>query len=280
MLTLPILILGIIVHNKRHPLFKKLFILVISIVLFQAFYNSFEFFTADKIDFIKSFRLNRFNIVLPVIWIAGLALILREMQQTEFLKKLIPISIITILLTTGFGNDELLHNYRRITGGYHLPGFNEYMITEELGEMKTLIGKDPSTYRVACIGMSPSVLQYNGFYTLDGLQSVYDLNYKNKFRKIFAAELDRNENIKNYFDGWGNRCYVLSSTLGFRWIRNVDIDLSGRPDFIIDKKAFTDLNGKYIISPYPFNFIGGTFKCIMKKSGVPFYHELYLYAAE
>jgi len=280
MLTLPILILGILVYNNRHPLFKKLIILIICIVIFQAFYNYFEFYVADKVDFLRTFRLNRFNIVLPVIWVSALALILREMQQTSFLKKLIPVSIITILLTTSFGNDELLHNYRKMTGGYHLPGFKEYMVTNEMNKMKEVISKDPSTYRVVGIGINPSVLQYNGFYTLDGLQSVYDLNYKHQFRKIFADELEKNDEIRNYFDGWGNRCYVLSSSLGLKWISNIDIDFNTKTNFIINQQAFNNLGGKYIISPYPFNFTGGNFKCILKIPDVKYYDELYLYESE
>lgn len=280
MLTLPILILGVLVYNSRHPLFKKLIVLIISIVIFQAFYNYIEFYVADKIDFVRTFRLNRFNIVLPVIWISSFALIIREMQQTNLLKKLIPVSLLTVLLTTSFGNDEMLHNYRKIAGGYHLPGFQEYMASEHLNEMQTLIGKKPSEYRVVGIGINPSVLQYNGFYTLDGLQSVYDLNYKHQFRKIFAEELAQNQEIKNYFDGWGNRCYMLSSTLGLKWISNIDIDLDSKATFKINQRAFNDLGGRYIISPYPFTFEDVQFKCILNKTNVPYYDDLYLYESQ
>jgi hypothetical protein len=255
MVTLPILILGIVVYKSRHPLFKKLFILVLSIVLFQAFYNYFEFYIGEHIEFVKSFRLNRFNIVLPVIWAAGLALIFREMQQTEFLKKLIPISILTLLLSTGFGNDEILNNYRRIAGMYHLPTFKEYMAPDQFKEIKKTIGEDPKNYRVACIGMNPAILQYNGFYTLDGLQSIYDLNYKNQFRKIFANELEKNKEIKEYFDGWGNRCYIFSAVLGKEWISTHSIELTSPLEIELDAEAFKKMGGKYIITPFECNFM-------------------------
>ena len=187
------------------------------------------------------------------MWIAGLALIIKEMKQS-FLKKLIPITAICLTLTTTFGNDEILNNYRRIFGVYHLPPFKEYMASDQFEEIKSFIKEDPKNYRVACIGMNPSILQYNGFYTLDGLQSVYDLNYKNKFREIFANELEKDEEIKQYFDGWGNRCYIFSYMLGKDWISSGAKEIEITPIIDINVDAFKNLGGKYLMSPFLFNF--------------------------
>ena len=277
-LTLPILILGIIVYKSRHPFFKKLFILVISIVVFQAFYGYFEYYIGSHIDFIQSFRFNRFNIVLPTIWLAALALIYREMQQSDFLKKLISISVFTLIITTSLGNDELLHNYRRIFGTYHLPPFKTYMATSEFDEIKKSIGKNPFQYRVAALGMNTAILQYNGFYTLDGLQSVYDLNYKKKFRKVFAAEIEKDLLLKWYFDGWGNRCYIFSSELGIDWISNkVDYSTYSSYNIELNGQAFKDLGGEYIISPYKFIFTNQSFSLVQQFNSKEWYWNLYLY---
>jgi len=253
MLTLPILILGIIVYKKGDHVLRNTFWVILGIVIVQAFYSYFEYYIGNHVEFIKSFRLNRFNILLPVMWIAGLALIIKEMKQS-FLKKLIPITIICLTFTTTFGNDEILNNYRRIFGVYHLPPFKEYMAPSQFEEIKSFIKEDPKNYRVACIGMNPSILQYNGFYTLDGLQSVYDLNYKNKFREIFANELEKDEEIKQYFDGWGNRCYIFSYMLGKDWISSGAKEIEITPIIDINVDAFKNLGGKYLMSPFLFNF--------------------------
>ena len=251
MLTLPILMLGIIVYKKGDTTLRNTFWVILGIVLFQAFYSYFEYYIGDKIEIIKTFRLNRVNILLPVMWIAGFALIIKELKQIEFLKKIIPAAIITLVLTTTIGNDEILNNYRRIIGIYHLPTFKEYMAPNQFAQVHKFIGEDPSSYRVACIGMNPSILQYNGFYTLDGLQSVYDLNYKKEFRKIFEKELEKNDEIKQYFDGWGNRCNIYTDNLGIEWDAFMvpkDFNSSTNSRIELNAEAFKSMGGKYIIS--------------------------------
>ena len=286
MLTLPILLLGLIVYKKGNTVLRNTFWIIMGIVLFQAFYNFFEYYIGDKIGFVKSFRLNRMNILLPVLWISGLALIIKELKEIHFLKKIIPAALICIALTTTFGNDEILNNYRRIVGVYHLPTFKEYMAPDQFAEIKKYIGEDPKDYRVACIGMNPSILQYNGFYTLDGLQSVYDLNYKKEFRKIFANELEKDEEIKQYFDGWGNRCYIYSSDLGNSWNSFIISKYIGKQkrhiykeiDIQLDSKAFIHLAGKYLITSIEIKSPEKSGLKMLKDFGISdlFWH-LYLY---
>jgi hypothetical protein len=266
MLTLPIFLLGLIVYRKGNMVMRNTFLVIVGIVLVQAFYSYFEYYVGSQVGFIKSFRLNRFNILLPVMWISGLALIIKELYQSPFLKKIIPVTIVCIIFTTMVGNDEILNNYRRMIGVYHLPTFKEYMAPNQFAEIKKYIGDDPKNYRVACVGMNPSILQYNGFYTLDGLQSVYDLNYKKEFRKIFAGELadlslKKVPALIQYFDGWGNRCYIYSSWLGNNWdafLKTKDDPINQGVKFSlpisINQDAFKALGGKYIISSVPLVF--------------------------
>ncbi len=123
------------------------------------------------------------------------------------------------------------------------------MAEDQFGSIAQRIGMPKENYRVVSLGLSPTIAQYNGFYTLDGLQSVYDLNYKKQFRKIFVGEIEKSDAIKEYFDGWGNRCYIFSSELGkeYRliWLINGS---SARSEFSFDVQAFRDLGGKYVIS--------------------------------
>ena len=101
-------------------------------------------------------------------------------------------------------------------------------------------------YRVASIGIHPSIAQFNGFYTLDGYQNYYPLSYKLQFRKIIAQELDKSDTWREYFDYWGSRCYIFSSEISdflstkekSRVIKDLDIDI----------QAFKDLGGRFIFS--------------------------------
>lgn len=54
----------------------------------------------------------------------------------------------------------------------------------------------------------------HGFYTVDGYSNNYPLEYKHRFREVIAAELEKNEEVRVYFDLWGNRCYLFNSITG------------------------------------------------------------------
>lgn len=290
MLTLPIFLLGLIVYKKGNMVLRNTFWVVLGIVIVQAFYSYFEYYIGDKIEFVKSFRLNRFNILLPVMWITGFAIIIKEMVQTTYLKKIIPIITICLTITTIIGNDEMLNNYRRVLGIYHLPTFKEYMAEGDFETIKTVIADDPSSYRVACVGMNPSILQYNGFYTLDGLQSVYDLNYKHQFRKIFAEELNDKE-VQQYFDGWGNRCFIYSSTLGIDWdafmvgkfsdmsVEELDRLKTTSIEVKINAEEFKSLGGRFIFSAVPLGNLFGFKKRMMIESEKSFWN-IHVYEVE
>jgi hypothetical protein len=134
-----------------------------------------------------------------------------------------------------------------------IPGFNDAHITyrqffsEDLFQnIRDSIGIPQEDYRVASIGIHPSIAQYNGFYTLDGYQNNYPLTYKHKFRNIIAPELNKSKAFQEYFDYWGSRCYIFSSEIPDsittkdknRIIRHLDIDT----------QSFRDLGGRYILS--------------------------------
>ena len=67
---------------------------------------------------------------------------------------------------------------------------------------------------MASVGLYPAVPLYNGFYCIDGYSNNYDMEYKEQFRKIISKELEKNSTIKQYYDTWGNRCYIFSAELG------------------------------------------------------------------
>jgi hypothetical protein len=95
--------------------------------------------------------------------------------------------------------------------------------------------------------MHPSVTEFNGFYTLDGYLSTYPLSYKLQFRRIIAKELDKDATIRDYFDGWGNRCYVFTSEFG------IDSLFPGKDHKILhnlqlDTGQLRAMGGEYVIS--------------------------------
>lgn len=107
-------------------------------------------------------------------------------------------------------------------------------------------GETPDQYRVASLGICPAAALYNGFYCLDGYSNNYPLEYKQSFRKIIAPELEKNSYIKEYFDGWGNRCYLFSAQIpGYFTVQKGGFYFSG---YEMDTEAFRQLGGRYVFS--------------------------------
>lgn len=250
--ALPILlafVLSLKVKNyRRKPQF--MLAIILAICVFQGFYNLIEFSLGDRFAFLSAFRLNRFSSMLPLFWILLFALSLAAMSDKRKLSVFIlPIFFVQLFVAL-FGNDEVLNNYRLMVGIHKFPSYNEYLAPQQFEEIAQYINEPKENYRVASLGLSPTIAQFNGFYTLDGLQSLYDLNYKQKFRRIFAGEIDKSKEIEAYFDGWGNRCYIFSSELGVEYpayyISNNSPQTVQNLDF--NAAAFSELGGKYLIS--------------------------------
>jgi len=132
------------------------------------------------------------------------------------------------------------------------PTFEEFFATDLFSEVREHIGQPQSTYRVATIAMHPSVAQYNGFYTVDSYQNNYRLSYKLRFRKVIARELEKNEEIRKYFDEWGSRCYVFVAQLGRGGIYNKkyadDYSSQRLTSIELDTAALKELGAGYVLS--------------------------------
>ena len=187
---------------------------------------------------------------LPFLWFMGFAIALAKMRSSSALTPFVlPFLLLQIFMCMA-GNDEVVHNYRALSGHQKFPDFQNYNANRQFDEIKKYIGRPVNSYYVASLGISPSVSQYNGFYTLDGLMSVYDLHYKEAFRNVFAGEIAKSNDIAQYYDGWGNRCYIFSSELGIKHEAFNCYKYQHRyiEHFAFNAKAFDAMGGKYLIS--------------------------------
>jgi hypothetical protein len=251
-LTLPILLAILLSAKYRSTKFQSLILIyiIIGICLFQGFYSFIEYYAGYHIHFLRSFRMNRFSILLPTLWLSAFAISLSHMYNSSIFRKLIYPFLISQVLIIMSGNDEIIHNYRTMLGIQKFPTFKQYMAEAQFNAIKNYIGKEPSTYRVIGLGFCPTITQYNGFYTLDSYQTIYDLNYKLKFRKIIERELNKNDKIRYYFDGWGNRCYLFTSELGKDFSSYMVSKFQNKKIHHLDinTEALKSLGGNYVIS--------------------------------
>jgi hypothetical protein len=240
------------VHRSR-PLLTAIIIIIACSAIFQGLYGMLEYQFLQYIPFVKNLRFNRLSILVPFLWILVYALALDRMDRNRLLRPLVIPFVLLQLLIALLGNDELMQNYRILTGHQKFPGFDNFMAELQFNAIDKHIGKPKDSYRIASFGMSPTVAQYNGFYTLDGLFAIYDLHYKQQFRKIFAGEIDQSAEIKSYFDGWGNRCYIFSHELGTSYTAYTCYKTQHQSVQHLDfnPSAFRALGGEYLISAVP-----------------------------
>jgi len=247
------LIFGIFILSyygiKKNPWSKRIFIAIVFIVLWQAFYNYIEYFT-QSIVFIKSFRFNRFGFLLPFLWFLILLISLDTIARFRLLSKTIPLILCTQFLILFLANDETQHNYKKLWGFEDtFPSYREYLALEQFNEIKKIIPNTEEN-KIISLGLSPTIAQYHDYATLDGLFSVYNLAYKIEFRKIIEKELEKNPLIREKFDNWGNRCYLYADELGVENVQNCQSSHDSKKiyNLEINSDQIKKLGGRYIFS--------------------------------
>jgi len=99
-------------------------------------------------------------------------------------------------------------NYQKNKLSLNLRSFNtfdNYYKFEVYSFIKSIVKED----RVMSVGLDPMVAVMNDIKVIDGYHTIYSMKYKKEFRKIIANELDANNDLKNYYDNWGNRVYAF-----------------------------------------------------------------------
>ncbi|MBB6447168.1 hypothetical protein HNR53_003847 [Bacillus benzoevorans] len=234
------------VNGSLEKRYRSLFILNIVLSVWYAFW----FYQGwgplkEKFPLLNTFNFARFHFLRPLIiylmFAVGGYILWRKGAGWQKFVKICLISQVIILL--GF-NEEIRY---RVAGE---PSFKQFYATEEFAEINQYIGEPKGSYRVASIGLHPAIAQYNGFYTLDTYNNFYPLEYKHQFRKIIATELDKNSNLKKYFDTWGGRCYIFVAELGKNYDFRKDSDKKIR-HLQLNTKVFKNMGGKYIFSSVP-----------------------------
>ena len=133
---------------------------------------------------------------------------------------------------------------------YGLLSFQDYYAIGVMEQVKDCLwesaGLKPSEYRVVSLGIDPAAALYHGFYCLDGYSNHYPADYKHDFRRILAPELERSDYLREYFDDWGNRCYLFSSVCpGYYTIEKGGFFFR---DYRLDTEALKELGGDYLLS--------------------------------
>ena len=198
-----------------------------------------------------SIQFDRFYFLYPSIIIIMLATICYVLIQKNKTNLAIVLAIFG-LFSGIFFDKEVRKNAQILIGGeITQPTYSQFYDTALFDKIRSELGMLPDYQtKTVSLGIFPAVAEYNGFYTLDSYRVNYPLEYKHKFRKIIAKELDKNDDLKNYFDNWGSRCYIFSSELGtkFMYGKNSDITII---NLDIDTPQLQEMDCQYIFSAVP-----------------------------
>lgn len=209
--------IAILVMFFKKIMEKRLIIFIIITFAISLWYGFWQWeglnFLKNQINILNSFNITRFHWLHPLLWYIIFALALSMVKKyLKYGNYIVLIFIILQICFLFYNSNEFIE---RRKGN---PTYREFFAEELFSEVKEYIGQDQEEYRVVSIGLYPSIAQYNGFYTLDGYFPNYPLSYKHKFRNIIEDELDKNIEIRDYFDNWGSRCYVFVDELGSDYI--------------------------------------------------------------
>ena len=248
--------------NRLKPIFFWLPMTIVTICLIRGFYYFlvWSLGLGNFISLLKTFGWNRIFFLLPLLWFLLFAVSLNEISKFRGYNVIIYSLLILHLVLIGIENKEYQQNFQQLIMKVNvsvsekiLPNFKQFFAKNLFSQIKSYINIPQEDYKVVSIGIHPSIAQYNDFHTLDSYQYLYPLEYKHKFRPIMAKELAKDKELKNYFDFWGNRCYVFVSELKDKFqlcYKNKDCNID---NLDINTVALKELGGKYIFSAASIN---------------------------
>jgi len=221
-------------------IFAKLLLVIGSLSLVYGmarWHGTAKLIDASHIKLLRAFRYERVHWFHPTLWGIVFAcaleqIVLKVRSGRAFAGGLLAIQL--IWLAQGIHEERI--------------SFHQFYSPELFAEIRDHIGKPQQSYRVVSFGMHPSISLYNGFYLADGYYTDYPLEYKHRFRRVIAAELEKSSDLKDYFDGWGGRCYLFSAELGHKFVLTKEEMPRKVQSLAIDTAALRSLDVQYIFS--------------------------------
>lgn len=167
-----------------------------------------------------SLQLDRILWLAPMLWLLVLVLCLDILWSVDLWVKWViyagSLIVLGCLAVVSLKNSLVKPCVQKLLRpDYNAISYSDYLAIGVMEQVEAFLaqneGVSKEEYRVASLGIDPAAALYHGFYTVDGYSNNYDLEYKHAFRKVIAPELDKSEYLQDYYDNWGNRCYLFSA---------------------------------------------------------------------
>jgi len=225
-----LLILIFVFFNYKKKIFQT--VILIFLINLIPFFTRIEAINTLRNSFrglIKTFNFEYIIWVTPLLFLIILSLLFK--LSNNYLKYLKFVSLLSIIFfqinssIVPLGKKYFFaeKNYR------NLYTFEGYYMYDDYLKIKNFVNNS----RVLSVGYDPMIAAMNSINVIDGYHTIYPSSYKIKFRRIIKKELDKEPNIKKYYDNWGSRVYAFISDP-----KNIELN------FFEAKK----IGAKYIIS--------------------------------
>lgn len=228
------IILITLLERKKKPTLIFVLILLINFFLFVAGLSFINDIRNSNSSSLISFQFERISLLTPLLY--SIILIFLLDKKIILKKTIILISIFSISLSqiNASITPAIKKYFLKIPDYRNVYTFNGYYMYEDYRKIKSLVQNN----RVLSVGLDPMVAVMNNIYVIDGYHNLYPLSYKIRFRKIINKELEKNEEIKKYYDNWGSRVYAFINDP-----KKIELD------FYEAKK----IGAKFVISKYIIN---------------------------
>lgn len=205
--------------------------------------------------FFRYFQMDRYYWAYAALWMfafaVSLSLLWLEFPKVQPIWKLAVLTVLVLPTANLIKVRSILYeNVNQYNNGSSITGYQtweDFYMEDVLARVDAYIGRDKSEYRVASLGICPAPALMYGFYTIDGYSNNYSLEYKHEFREIIEKELEKDNDIRIYFDTWGSRCYLLSSESGKNWYIRKTQDFRYE-DLALNTDKMAELGCEYLFS--------------------------------
>lgn len=206
-----------------------------------------------------AFQVDRFLWLSPCLWYLFLGCILAIVielwkngyKKVSVLGGVLLAAALCVCSVQILKNSDVKSNIQKLRNpDYAAMSYGDYYavgVYEQVADfMAEYTGREPSEYRVVSLGIDPAAALYHGFYCLDGYSNNYSLEYKHAFRKVIAPALQESDYLRDYYDDWGNRCYLFGSECpGYYTIEKNGFYFS---HLELNTEALASLGGEYLFS--------------------------------
>jgi len=188
------------------------------------------------------FKTERFYTLLPLISVVAFALALAVVCRATRRGPWFAAALVACQVAIAFLHGDVVEE--QIDHGI---SWRRFFAEEQFAEIAAEIGRPQDDYRVASLGLHPSIAQAAGFRTADGYFPNYPLSHKHALRQAMRAELAKDPELARYYDEWGNRAYLFSAELGKRFVHPGSEPRMVR-DLRLDARALAALEVEFLLS--------------------------------